>query len=200
MRQCVWSLPKPKSYAMNGPLVYPSIHNLVDGLLADVSANYASPISYTITEPPSWVVLSVFSLIGLFVVFHRFWSLRNLDILLVLAFIPGFMLVHEGQQGFERFNTILGSEDSTKDTTDLDPTYSPNQSDPRTTESAKASNRRLHRWTHRPTRNCIGVTYSYWFAADFWLSACSGILELSDAHCSNRTSTVAACCLLASAY
>ena len=138
MRQCVWSLPKPKSYAMNGPLVYPSIHNLVDGLLADVSANYASPISYTITEPPSWVVLSVFSLIGLFVVFHRFWSLRNLDILLVLAFIPGFMLVHEGQQGFERFNTILESEDSTKDTTDLDPTYSPNQSDPRTTESAKA--------------------------------------------------------------
>jgi hypothetical protein len=56
-------------------------------------------LAVTLTEPPSWVVLSIFSLVGLFVVFHRFWSLRNLDILLVLSFIPGFMLVYEGQQG-----------------------------------------------------------------------------------------------------
>ncbi|MFY8199227.1 MAG: hypothetical protein ACOVLE_01050 [Pirellula staleyi] len=30
--------------------------------------------------------------------FHRFWSLRNLDIFLVLAFTPGMMMVYEGRQ------------------------------------------------------------------------------------------------------
>lgn len=43
-------------------------------------------------------MLSIFSVIGLFVVFHRFWSMRNVDILLILAFIPGFMLVYEGRK------------------------------------------------------------------------------------------------------
>ena len=69
-------------------------------------------LAVTLTEPPSWVVLSVFSLIGLFVVFHRFWSLRNLDILLVLSFIPGFMLVYEGQQGLDTW--LPGTSPQTK--------------------------------------------------------------------------------------
>ncbi|MCU0707748.1 MAG: hypothetical protein MUF23_05605 [Pirellula sp.] len=52
---------------------------------------------YVRPEPPTWVFLSFFAVIGIFVVFRRFWSLRNLDILLVLAFTPGFMMVYEGR-------------------------------------------------------------------------------------------------------
>lgn len=53
---------------------------------------------YVRPEPPTWVFLSFFAVIGVFVVFRRFWSLRNLDILLVLAFTPGFMMVYEGRK------------------------------------------------------------------------------------------------------
>jgi hypothetical protein len=53
---------------------------------------------YVRPEPPTWVFLSIFAVIGIFVVFRRFWSLRNLDILLVLAFTPGFMMVYEGRK------------------------------------------------------------------------------------------------------
>lgn len=116
MQQRIRRLPQSKSYAMNGPPVYP---------IVNVSIADAFAMAYTITEPPSWVVLSVFSLIGLFVVFHRFWSLRNLDIVLVLAFIPGFMLVYEGQQEAGYAAVGVSQIDSTKDTTDLDPTVQP---------------------------------------------------------------------------
>ena len=51
---------------------------------------------YLRLEPPVWVFLSSFLVIGLFLMFHRFWSLRNLDILLILLFTPGILLVYEG--------------------------------------------------------------------------------------------------------
>ncbi len=53
---------------------------------------------YVRPEPPTWVFLSVFAIVGFFVVFRRFWSLRNLDILMILAFTPGFMMVYEGRK------------------------------------------------------------------------------------------------------
>ena len=53
---------------------------------------------YVRLEPPIWVFLSTLLVVGLFLMFHRFWSLRNLDILLVLAFTPGVMMVYEGRQ------------------------------------------------------------------------------------------------------
>lgn len=104
---------------MNGQPVYP----IASLLSADLWLTDGTALAYTITEPPSWIVLSVFSLIGLFFVFHRFWSLRNLDILLILAFIPGFMLVYEGQQEADALAVNTPLVDSTKDSTDLDPTF-----------------------------------------------------------------------------
>ncbi|MFM8399638.1 MAG: hypothetical protein ACKOAH_17570, partial [Pirellula sp.] len=103
---------------MNGQPVYP----IASLLSADLWLTDGTALAYTITEPPSWIVLSVFSLIGLFFVFHLFWSLRNLDILLILAFIPGFMLVYEGQQEADALALNTPLVDSTKDSTDLDPT------------------------------------------------------------------------------
>ncbi len=60
---------------------------------------------YVRLEPPTWVFLSTLLVVGLFLMFHRFWSLRNLDILLVLAFTPGMMLVYEGRQKAFRIAT-----------------------------------------------------------------------------------------------
>ena len=53
---------------------------------------------YQRPEPATWVYLSSFLMIGLYFVFHRFWSIRNLDIVLLLLLGPGLLLVHEGRK------------------------------------------------------------------------------------------------------
>lgn len=53
---------------------------------------------YQRPDPSTWVFLSSFLLVGLFFVFHRFWSLRNLDIVLLLLLAPGLMMVYEGRK------------------------------------------------------------------------------------------------------
>ncbi|KAA5541130.1 hypothetical protein FYK55_19245 [Roseiconus nitratireducens] len=42
--------------------------------------------------------MSSFLTIGLFFVFHRFWSVRNLDIVLLILLAPGLLMVHEGRR------------------------------------------------------------------------------------------------------
>jgi len=51
---------------------------------------------YRRPDPTTWVYLSSFLTIGLFFVFHRFWSIRNLDIVLLILLGPGLLMVHEG--------------------------------------------------------------------------------------------------------
>src|SRR6056297_1909052 len=53
---------------------------------------------YKRPDPTTWVYLSSFLTIGLFFVFHRFWSVRNLDILLLILLAPGLLMVHEGRR------------------------------------------------------------------------------------------------------
>ncbi len=53
---------------------------------------------YQRPEPATWVFLSTFLLFGLYFVFHRFWSLRNLDLLLLVLLAPGLMMVYEGRK------------------------------------------------------------------------------------------------------
>jgi hypothetical protein len=81
---------------------------------------------YVRLEPPTWVFLSTFLVIGLFLMFHRFWSLRNVDILLVLAFTPGMMMVYEGRQkafrDYEAEQTSLSAPAMSKN---LDPVSNP---------------------------------------------------------------------------
>jgi hypothetical protein len=74
---------------------------------------------YVRLEPPTWVFLSTLLVVGLFLMFHRFWSLRNLDILLVLAFTPGMMMVYEGRQRAFRIseNEALIASTSVSETT-----------------------------------------------------------------------------------
>ncbi|MEZ6088263.1 MAG: glycosyltransferase family 87 protein [Pirellulaceae bacterium] len=51
---------------------------------------------YQRPDPVTWVYLSSLLIIGLFFVFYRFWSLRNVDLILLLLLSPGLLMVHEG--------------------------------------------------------------------------------------------------------
>ncbi len=60
--------------------------------MSDILLYYRRP------DPTTWVYLSSFLTIGLFFVFHRFWSIRNLDIVLLILLAPGLLMVHEGRR------------------------------------------------------------------------------------------------------
>lgn len=51
---------------------------------------------YQKIEPTTWAYVSSLLMIGLFFKFNRFWSLRNLDILLLALLAPGLILAQHG--------------------------------------------------------------------------------------------------------
>lgn len=53
---------------------------------------------YHPVHPTTWVYLSSLLLIGLFFKFNRFWSVRNLDLVLLILLSPGLLLVHFGER------------------------------------------------------------------------------------------------------
>lgn len=53
---------------------------------------------YHPVEPSTWMYLSSLLMIGLFFKFGRFWSVRNLDLMLLIAIGPGLLFVHYGHQ------------------------------------------------------------------------------------------------------
>lgn len=55
-------------------------------------------LHYKRPDPTTWVYLSSFLTIGLFFVFHRFWSMRNIDLILLILLAPGLLIVHEGRR------------------------------------------------------------------------------------------------------
>jgi hypothetical protein len=56
---------------------------------------------YQRPEPATWVYMSSFLVVGIYFMFHRFWSVRNLDILLLLLLTPGLMLIYESYRSVE---------------------------------------------------------------------------------------------------
>jgi hypothetical protein len=53
---------------------------------------------YQKVDPTTWAYLSSLLMIGFFFKFNRIWSVRNLDLLLLIALAPGLILVHKGYQ------------------------------------------------------------------------------------------------------
>jgi hypothetical protein len=53
---------------------------------------------YQQIDPTTWVYLSSLLIIGLFFKFGRFWSVRNLDLVLVILLAPGLLLVSNGRE------------------------------------------------------------------------------------------------------
>ncbi len=54
-------------------------------------------LNYRSIDPTTWVYLSSLLLVGLFFKFSRIWSVRNLDLLLLILLGPGLLMVHKGQ-------------------------------------------------------------------------------------------------------
>jgi hypothetical protein len=53
---------------------------------------------YQRPEPATWVLLSSFLLLSIYFVFQRFFSIRNLDVVLLLLLSPGLLMVYEGRK------------------------------------------------------------------------------------------------------
>ncbi|MGA2031474.1 MAG: hypothetical protein ABSG68_04395 [Thermoguttaceae bacterium] len=51
-------------------------------------------------NPTTWVYLSSLIMIAVYFKFHRFWSVRNLDLIGLIAFAPGLLLVNRGADQF----------------------------------------------------------------------------------------------------
>ena len=79
---------------------------------------------YRRPDPTTWVYLSSFLTIGLFFVFHRFWSIRNLDIVLLILLAPGLLMVYEGRRRqlveSEMIQTEMSMSDDTGDQSEVD--------------------------------------------------------------------------------
>ncbi len=64
---------------------------------------------YQRPEPATWVYLSSLLTLALYFVFHRFWSIRNLDLALLVLLAPGMLLVQKGQQLQQQSVTVAAS-------------------------------------------------------------------------------------------
>ena len=56
------------------------------------------PFAFERINETTWAYLSSFLMIALFFKFNRFWSVRNLDLLLIILLAPGILMVHVGQR------------------------------------------------------------------------------------------------------
>jgi hypothetical protein len=53
---------------------------------------------YRKVDPTTWVYLSSLLTISLFFKFNRFWSVRNLDLALLILLAPGLLMVNQSRQ------------------------------------------------------------------------------------------------------
>ena len=69
-------------------------------------------LHYESVNPISWAYLSSLLMIGLFFKFGRFWSVRNLDLILLILFAPGLLLFHFGRQAEVRALETMAQEEA----------------------------------------------------------------------------------------
>lgn len=70
-------------------------------------------LHYKRPDPTTWVYLSSFLMIGVFFVFHRFWSIRNVDICLLILLAPGLLMVYQGRrEEFQADEQVVALSDS----------------------------------------------------------------------------------------
>src|SRR5437762_12501594 len=57
---------------------------------------------YEKINPATWVYLSSLLMVGLFFQFNRFWSVRNLDLVLLILLAPGLLMVNHVRERAEK--------------------------------------------------------------------------------------------------
>jgi hypothetical protein len=53
---------------------------------------------YQKVNPTTWVYLSSLLMLGLYFQFNRFWSVRNLDLILLILLAPGLLMVNRARE------------------------------------------------------------------------------------------------------
>lgn len=56
-------------------------------------------LHYQKINPTTWVYVSSLLMFGLFFQFNRFWSVRNLDLVLLILLAPGLLMVNQSREG-----------------------------------------------------------------------------------------------------
>lgn len=70
---------------------------------------------YEKVHPTTWAYLASLLIVGLFFKFGRFWSVRNLDLLLLILLAPGLLLVSEGRKIHEQAQAAIAAARRTDD-------------------------------------------------------------------------------------
>ncbi len=69
---------------------------------------------YEKVAPTTWAYLSSLLMIGLFFKFSRFWSVRNVDLVLLILLAPGLLLYHYGLEASERGRKLMVVESAAR--------------------------------------------------------------------------------------
>ena len=86
---------------------------------------------YQKVDPTTWAYLSSLLIIGLFFKFNRFWSVRNLDLVLLILLAPGMILTHKGYQ------QLLSTPPPPESVIERPPTAAPRENSINGTESTE---------------------------------------------------------------
>ncbi|MCU0959018.1 MAG: SHD1 domain-containing protein [Pirellulaceae bacterium] len=70
---------------------------------------------YEKVNPTTWAYLASLLIVGLFFKFGRFWSVRNLDLLLLILLAPGLLLVSEGRKLHQEAQAAIAAARHTAD-------------------------------------------------------------------------------------
>ena len=81
------------------------------------------PFVYVRIAPSTWAYLSSLLMLALFFKFNRFWSIRNLDLFLIILLAPGLLMVESGRQW------VVIYEAAQQQSTPLDDLSNPGDSD-----------------------------------------------------------------------
>ena len=75
-------------------------------------------LGYEKIAPATWACLSSLIMLGLFFKFNRFWSVRNVDLILLILLAPGLLLVDRGERQLARLQPSAAEMQSSESASD----------------------------------------------------------------------------------
>ena len=67
------------------------------------------PFAYEKIQGSTWAYLSSLLMLALFFKFNRFWSFRNLDLILIILLVPGLLMCEAGRQQADSTSSVTPS-------------------------------------------------------------------------------------------
>jgi hypothetical protein len=109
---------------------------------------------YQKIDPTTWVYVSSLLMFGLFFQFNRFWSVRNLDLILLILLAPGLLMVNEARDVNKPLRSHASRQDTAASAASTEASlHSTTTEQPDTAEPAAASDPNAAAATHEETDN-----------------------------------------------